>query len=168
VLQFVSVNGWREGITVNAGTVSGGTLPNVVPDFAQARFDLRFLHLQDKLATEDRWREMMQQRLIEDVELSLESDPDFKMPMVRTPESLQLASKAQQIATMLGFSINHVLTGGASDGTFASTYGVPVLDGLGPIGGLDHSPNEYLMANSVASRTALLAGLIATIGLKSL
>jgi len=39
-----------------------------------------------------------------------------------------------------------------------------VLDGLGPVGGLDYSPDEYLMANSVAPRTALLAGLIATIG----
>jgi glutamate carboxypeptidase len=168
VLQFVSLNGWREGITVNAGAISGGTLPNVVPDFAQARFDLRFLSMMDKQATEARWRELMQQRRIPDVELTLESDPDFKMPMVRTTESLRLASKAQQIANMLGFSIDHVLTGGASDGTFPSNYNVPVLDGLGPIGGLDHSPQEYLMANSVAPRTALLAGLIATIGLNDL
>ncbi len=164
VLQFVSLNGWREGITVNVGVVSGGTLPNVVPDFAQARFDLRFLHMEDKAATEERWREMMRQKLIADVELTLEAEPDFKMPMVRTPESLQLARHAQEIAGMLGFSLNHVLTGGSSDGTFASSYGVPVLDGLGPIGGLDHSPQEYLMANSVAPRTALLAGLIATVG----
>ena len=164
VLQFTGLNGWREGVTVNAGFVSGGTVPNVVPDFAQARFDLRFLQMHDKSATEARWREMMRQQLVPGVELTLESEPDFKMPMVRTPESLRLVSKAQEIAGMLGFSLNHVLTGGSSDGTYASSYGVPVLDGLGPIGGLDHSPQEYLMANSVAPRTALLAGLIATVG----
>jgi glutamate carboxypeptidase len=37
---------------------------------------------------------------------------------------------------------------------------VPVLDGLGPVGGLDHSPDEYIEADSIVPRTALVAGLI--------
>jgi len=53
ILQFQNLNGWREGITVNPGVISGGTLPNVVPDFAQAQFDLRFLHDEDRIATEN-------------------------------------------------------------------------------------------------------------------
>ena len=35
-----------------------------------------------------------------------------------------------------------------------------VLDGLGPIGGADHSPGEWLDLDSVVPRVALLAGLI--------
>src|SRR5258708_28839131 len=163
ILQFQSLNGWRDGVTVNACVSSAGTLPNVVPDLAQVRFDLRFLSIEDKLATEAQWQELMQQQKVPGVELTIESEPNFKPPMVRTPESLKLAVQAQQIAGMLGFSVNHVLTGGASDGSYASTYGVPVLDGLGPIGGLDHSPQEYLLASSVAPRAALLAGLIAAV-----
>ena len=42
--------------------------------------------------------------------------------------------------------------------------GVPTIDGLGPIGGLDHSPGEYLEVASIVPRTALLAALIAAIG----
>jgi glutamate carboxypeptidase len=163
VLQFQSLNGWREGITVNAGVISGGTVLNVVPEYAQAQFDLRFLHPEDRIETEARWHKLMQQQLVPGVELALEPRPDFKEPMVRTPQSLQLAQQAQQIAHILGFPLEHVLTGGASDGSYTSSYGVPTLDGLGPIGGLDHSPNEYLLASSVAPRAALLAGLIATI-----
>jgi glutamate carboxypeptidase len=105
----------------------------------------------------------MKRQKVPGVELTLESEPNFKPPMVSTPESLKLAVQAQEIAGLLGFSVNHVLTGGASDGSYASTYGVPVLDGLGPIGGLDHSPQEYLLASSIAPRAALLAGLIATV-----
>ena len=37
-------------------------------------------------------------------------------------------------------------------------------DGLGPVGGMDHSPQEYLEVASIVPRTALLAGLIAAIG----
>jgi len=164
ILQFQNLTGWREGITVNAGVISGGTMPNVVPEFAQAQFDLRFLLDEDRIATEKRFHELMMQKRIAGVELTLERAPDMKAPMVETSESLKLAHQAQHIANLLGFSINHVLTGGASDASFATNHGVPALDGLGPIGGRDHSPDEYLVLSSVAPRTALLAGLIATRG----
>jgi glutamate carboxypeptidase len=42
--------------------------------------------------------------------------------------------------------------------------GVPTIDGLGPIGGMDHSPQEYLEVASIVPRTVLLAALIAAIG----
>ncbi|MHB8599029.1 MAG: M20 family metallopeptidase [Ktedonobacteraceae bacterium] len=163
LLQFQSLNGWRDGITVNPGVISGGTMPNVVPDFAQAQFDLRFLHPQDKIDIEACMREMMLQQRVPDIALTLEVRPDFKGPLVATPASIQLAEQAQHIAIMLGFSINHILTGGASDASYTSAFGIPTLDGLGPIGGRDHSPQEYLLLDSVAPRTALLAGLIASV-----
>ena len=164
ILQFQNLNGWREGITINAGVISGGTLPNVVPDFAQAQFDLRYLHDEDRIAIEQRFHELLKQKRIDSVELTLERAPDMKAPMVLTPESQKLAHQAQQIANLLGFSVNHVLTGGASDASYATKHGVPALDGLGPIGGRDHSPDEYLVLSSVAPRVALLAGLITTLG----
>jgi hypothetical protein len=42
--------------------------------------------------------------------------------------------------------------------------GVPTIDGLGPIGGMDHSPQEYLEVASIVPRTTLLAALITAIG----
>jgi glutamate carboxypeptidase len=105
----------------------------------------------------------MQQRRVPDVELTLHCEPDFKEPLVCTPASLKIVRKAQDIAGMLGFSINHVLTGGASDSSYTSSYGIPTIDGLGPIGGLDHSPGEYIKMSSIAPRTALLAGLLVSI-----
>lgn len=164
LLQFESLNGWREGLTINPGVITGGTLPNVVPDYAQIHFDVRYLQTQDRIALEQRWRKMMQDQRVPGVQLSLEVPAECGEPMVLTPEGLKLAQQAQEIAALLGFSVEHVATGGGSDGSFAAQYGVPVLDGLGPVGGLDHSPDEYLLASSVAPRTALLAGLIATIG----
>jgi glutamate carboxypeptidase len=164
ILQFQSLNGWREGVTINAGVFTGGTLPNVVPDLAQVQFDLRYLHSQDRIDTEMQWRNIMSRQRVRGVELELEVEPDFKEPMICSVESLKMAHMAQEIAGSLGFDVNHVLTGGSSDGSHTAGYGVPTLDGLGPIGGLDHSPNEYLLLSSVAPRTALLGGLIASIG----
>ena len=164
ILQFQRLNGWREGITINPGVIHGGTTPNVVPDHASVRLDLRFLNPQDRLDTETQWRVMMQNQLIPGVALTLEADPAIKEPMIQTEKGTKLALQAQEIANLLGFSINHVLAGGSSDAAIPSLGGIPTLDGLGPIGGSDHSPGEYLVVSSVAPRTALLAGLIVAIG----
>ena len=42
-------------------------------------------------------------------------------------------------------------------------WACPSLDGLGPIGGNDHAPTEYLDVDSIVPRTTLLAGLLLAI-----
>ena len=69
-----------------------------------------------------------------------------------------------RIAGELGFELHDAATGGASDANTTAGMGVPTIDGLGPIGGLDHSPGEYLEVASIVPRTVLLAALIAAIG----
>jgi glutamate carboxypeptidase len=71
---------------------------------------------------------------------------------------------AVALAADLGFPLRDAATGGASDANTTAGMGVPSIDGLGPIGGLDHSPGEYLEVASIVPRTVLLAGLIAAIG----
>ena len=68
------------------------------------------------------------------------------------------------IAGELGFALRDAATGGASDANTTAALGVPTLDGLGPIGGDDHSVDEWLDVASVVPRTTLLAGLIGRIG----
>ena len=84
--------------------------------------------------------------------------------MERTPGTVALVRAAQAIAAELGFVIDEAATGGASDANTTSALGVPTLDGLGPIGGDDHSDREWVDLSSIVPRTALLAGLIARIG----
>ena len=52
-------------------------------------------------------------------------------------------------------------TGGASDANTTSGMALPTLDGLGPIGGDDHSADEWLDLDSIVPRVALLAGIMA-------
>ena len=67
---------------------------------------------------------------------------------------------ARALAVRLGFPLNDAATGGASDANTTAGMGVPSLDGLGPIGGNDHAPEEYLEVDSIVPRTTLLAGLL--------
>lgn len=164
IMQFQSLNGWREGVTINIGRISGGTATNVVPDYAEVSIDLRFLQHVDRYDTEQRWHEMMQHKSIPGVQLTLQRDPSCRDPMECTPQSLRLVHCAQRIGQQLGFEVDHAATGGISDANYVSSFGLPILDGLGPIGDLDHSPDEYIELESIAPRAALLAGLIAAIG----
>ena len=54
-------------------------------------------------------------------------------------------------------------TGGVSDGCWTAGAGLPTLDGLGPVGALDHSPDEYIEISSLAPRCGLVAGLVAAV-----
>ncbi len=163
IAQFYSLNGWRDGISINPGTISGGMAPNVIPEYAEVVFDLRFLDHRDRLATEEQWQKVMSNHKVPDVEVVLSMEPDMKEPMVCTPEGMKLIHRAQELAGMLGFTVEYECTGGSGDAGYASQAGIPVLDGLGPIGGEDHSPREYLNRDSIAPRTALLAGLTVSV-----
>ena len=84
-------------------------------------------------------------------------------PMEKLERSGRLVEHAQAVARALGFEVGDASTGGASDANTTSGMGIPSLDGLGPIGGNDHSPAEYLDVESIVPRTTLLAGLLLAI-----
>ena len=84
--------------------------------------------------------------------------------MERTAAAEALAATAAGIAGRLGFPLRGASTGGASDANTTAGEGLPSLDGLGPIGGLDHSPDEYVEVDSIVPRVTLLAALIRAIG----
>lgn len=84
IIQAQSLMGWREGMTINAGPITGGSRANIVSDFAEILFDLRFLRLEDRLAAEERWHELLQHQLVPDVTLTLRPEPDWMLPMEAT------------------------------------------------------------------------------------
>jgi glutamate carboxypeptidase len=84
--------------------------------------------------------------------------------MACTPAIARLATVAKQCAQELGFTTNDAHTGGMSYANYLAERGLPVLDGLGPVGGNDHSPREYIDLDSIVPRTAFLALLMTRIG----
>jgi len=84
-------------------------------------------------------------------------------PMEKTEASAELVDQAAAIAAELGFDLTDAETGGGSDANTTSAAGVPSLDGLGPIGGNDHTPSEYIEKSSIGPRATLLAALLLAI-----
>ncbi|GCE23081.1 M20/M25/M40 family metallo-hydrolase [Dictyobacter kobayashii] len=89
LLQFYSLQHYLEGVTICPGEIHGGTVPNVVPEFAQARFDLRYLHPADRLIIENIWREMLGKKRVPGVRLQLELEA-YRDPMICSQETKNL------------------------------------------------------------------------------
>ncbi|MEJ2170049.1 MAG: M20 family metallopeptidase [Desulfobacterales bacterium] len=162
ILELTALNGLHPGTTVNVGIVEGGTRSNVVPDMARADVDVRFAAAEGGQALDRAVRRVGTQPKVPGTRVEISGGIE-KGPMEKTAAVAYLVELAQEAAAQLGVTFKDVQTGGNSDGNHMAELGLPVLDGLGPVGGDDHSPSEFLDADSIVPRTALLAGLIAAI-----
>jgi glutamate carboxypeptidase len=158
-----ALNGLRPGLTVNVGVIRGGTRPNVVADFAEARLDLRIARAEDAPPFEQALRAALAREAVPGATAELTggiSNP----PMEKTPATAHLVALAQQAAQELGFEIKDIASGGGSDGNYTSGLGTPTLDALGPIGGKSHNAaEEWTDLDSVIPRGAMLAKLIVAV-----
>jgi glutamate carboxypeptidase len=164
VTDLHALNGRWPGVTVNVGVIEGGTRPNVVAERCGLQVDIRSATRDGLEAVEAAIAELCAtSRAVRDVTMTIEENARH-WPMEKLERSGRLVDSAIATATRLGIQLRDAATGGASDANTTAGMGVPSLDGLGPIGGLDHSPREYLEVASIVPRTTLLAGLIAAIG----
>lgn len=157
--QISALTDLERGTTLNVGVVGGGTQSNVVPAAAWAEIDLRVKTVADADAVAQRL-EALKAR---DARCTLRLTGGLnRPPMERTDGTAALFAQAKDLAAGLGFALEEAATGGGSDGNFTSALGVPTLDGMGAIGNGAHAENESIRIDSLVSRTALLAAMIAT------
>jgi glutamate carboxypeptidase len=149
--------GARPGLTVNPARIDGGGPNNMVPERAVLRFNVRPTLPEDQaLAT----------ALIEQTSRMVETEHGVSIrlhgsfnrpPKPLTPASERLFALVQTAAGDLGEVLHRQDTGGVCDGNNIAACGVPVLDTMGACGGAIHTPEEFLMAPSLATRAQLTA-----------
>ena len=157
-LRIAGLNGAREGLGVQVTRLHGGDVINTVPGAATVSLDVRAWSRDDldwAIAQIEAYGEH------DGIAFALETTEDTP-PMDRA-SSADLGRVASALAQALGTPVRHVETGGASDGSWCATAGIPTLDGLGPVGADDHTPDEWIEVGSIAPRCGLVAGLVTAI-----
>jgi len=155
-----SLNDSAEGTNFNIGVIRGGTRSNVVAAQAEIEIDVRF----SKMSEARRVENLMSTLAPFDKRVSLSIKGGINRgPLERTADVVKLYHHARDVAAQLGFELGECAVGGASDGNFAAALNVPVLDGLGVDGDGAHAAHEHIFLRDLAPRTALLAGLVATL-----
>ncbi len=163
VVGLHGLNGRWPGVTCNVGVIEGGIRPNVVAERTLLQVDLRAVDRTAMEAADAAIRALAAAPAVPDVIVDVELRHRH-WPMEKLPRSGRLVELAQDLAAGLGFEVRDAATGGASDANTTAGLGVPSLDGLGPIGGMDHSPQEWLDVTSIVPRTALFAALLLATG----
>jgi glutamate carboxypeptidase len=149
-----------KGITVNPGTVSGGTRSNVIAESAEAHVDVRIPRLRDAASLERKLRALRPF----DKRCTLELTGGLnRPPMERSKGVADLFRLARTVAKDFGIELEESATGGGSDGNFTAALGTPTLDGLGAVGEGAHAAHESILVDRIADRVALLAGLTVAI-----
>lgn len=150
VLALEAMTDYARGITVNVGTISGGTVINTVPSSCAVDVDFR---VPDMQAAEEIMARMQALTPIgQDMRLEIDVELN-RPPMVKTAAAAKLLARAQDCARQAGFVLEDApMTGGGSDANFVAALGVPVLDGLGADGDGAHTLNEHILMSTLARR----------------
>ncbi|MFH1982383.1 MAG: M20 family metallopeptidase [Pseudomonadota bacterium] len=155
-LTLEALNDPARGISVNVGQITGGIGPNTVAEKAAARIDTRFTDPDDEARLLAVIEKTVAATAVTGVHCRLET-VSRRPPMPPTDGNRRLFQLVAAVADELGMPVTEEFRFGVSDANIIAAEGVPVLDGLGPLGENDHSDREYMLRDSLPRRALLLA-----------
>jgi glutamate carboxypeptidase len=146
------------GITVNVGTIEGGTSKNTVPASASCQLDLRYETVADaeRLVGALRAAADAAAAAVPGVRVEASGGAN-RLPLERTEASAALRDEYAACARACGLGDGEApLLGGGSDANTVAPLGVPAIDGLGPRGAGFHTTSEYAELGTFVPKTEAL------------
>jgi glutamate carboxypeptidase len=155
-IHIENLNDPQKQIVANVGQVEGGTAANVVADKASAQIDTRFVKCEDGIFCQQNIEKITMQCSTPHTRASL-TTTSSRPPMEQSQKNKALFEIVKKQAEHLSMELAEELRSGVSDANTIAECGVAVLDGLGPVGDLDHSQDEYMIKNTLVQRCKLAA-----------
>ena len=150
----------KDGITANCGIISGGTVPNTVPDSCVFKADVRFVNEDQRDYAVKYMEELAKTSTVPGTECTLTYSKG-RPPMIYSETNKKLLDDINEIYKENGMSpLEPSSATGGSDAAYVTMAEIPCLDNFGAHGGHIHSPEEYAHLSSltaIAKRLALAA-----------
>ncbi|MFN3449319.1 MAG: M20 family metallopeptidase [Roseococcus sp.] len=156
IIAIHALTDLERGITLNVGLVSGGQSVNTVAPHAQGQIDLRYVNPADREEVMAKIQEIVARSAIPGTRARLTIKGEFN-PLTQDAAAKRLFGLYQAAAADAGLSVEGEFSGGCADSGFTAQQGAPTLCAVGPVGGLAHSPEEYLEVASLVPRAQTLA-----------
>ena len=154
-LRLAKARGPR--LSVNPARIDGGGPNNVVPDRAILRVNMRPFTPQDEARAKAHLDAAVAMVAAEH-EVAIHVHGGFGRPPKPMDEKTErLFAFVRACGADLGQGIAWAPSGGVCDGNNIAACGVPVIDTMGVRGGAIHSPQEYLIVDSLVERAQLSA-----------
>jgi glutamate carboxypeptidase len=150
----------EKNISINVGGISGGTgKGNVVAAEASLIAEVRFYEPELAEPLLEAIGRFAADTGNPNVKSSLHIQSQ-RPPMKQTEISRTLYEKARGCAEANGLVMAPRTHGGGSDGSFAASVGIPVIDGMGAEGEFPHTGDEYVKADTILQRLQTCIDLI--------
>lgn len=154
VVQAVQVADLDRGTSLNVGLIEGGSGSNVAAGSATAVIDIRVRNAAEMKRVDT----ALDAIAVSDARVDIDVEHFWNRPPMAPPEINPLLQAAREAAADVGLQLQDVSVGGASDANFVAALGVPVLCGLGAVGGGAHARSEHIQVKAVPVWTAMTAG----------
>ena len=160
ILKIEALTDYERGVTLNVGTVRGGTKRNIVPDSAEAWIDLRYDDPETGQEVFGEIEQIAAESFVEGTTSELWGTL-HRPPKPESEETLRLLERHAAVARDLGIELGEPIhSGGGTDGSLTSAAGLPTLDSMGVVGAGAHTEQEYLDLDSLTERAAISAILL--------
>ncbi|HWR43799.1 glutamate carboxypeptidase [Sporomusa sp.] len=137
---------------------------NVIPDAAWAQADIRVLYPEEYDRIMKDAKTISQKHLVPDTKVELDLFRG-RPPFAKNDKTDKLVTRLQNIYDKeLGLKLGVQGSGGGSDANYAAIVGAIAVDGLGIVGGNDHTPEEFIEVGSITPRLYLLTRILMDIG----
>jgi glutamate carboxypeptidase len=159
ILNIESLNDPQAGVSINVGKVKGGTAASIIPSDAEAHLSVRFWEQTQGGEVERQMIAFTASASQSGLKAEL-SKAGSRPAMPPTDANSRLFAAAASTGERFQMQLPEEARGGASDANLLAAVGLPTIDGLGPIGEMDHSKNERILKDSLFQRVELLAHLL--------
>lgn len=155
IIELCRCQNLERGLSINAGVVEGGIANNVIPDFCNVTFDIRYRNSEDMRYIMDKIENLKNKNYV----LGVKKEFDYLSiwpPLSKTEYTEELIDMVEKCASELGQEVTWVDAGGCSDANNISDNAKYILDGCGPEGRNMHSDDEYLIIETISERLDLM------------
>lgn len=153
-------------MTVNIGTIHGGTASGSVPAHCEAKIDLRASRVADMETLKKKIEEVLAKTFIEGT-TTMFSYTQEMLPFETTDDTMKLYQFVHDTALKYGFGeMPCIKLGGSSDASYLTIAGIPTICSCGVRGQWNHTDKEYALAESMLERAKLWANVAAELGEK--
>lgn len=157
IIQIHALTDLTKGITLNVGLVSGGQSVNTTAPYAEGQIDMRYVDPKDRATVMAEIERIVATPSVPGTSAVLTIKGEF-VPVVQSEASKALFEGYQAAAKQAGLTtLQGEFSGGCADSGFTAAVGTPTICGVGPVGGLAHTPEEYLELDSIVPRAQTLA-----------
>jgi glutamate carboxypeptidase len=156
IMDLRALNNPSNQISLNVGTINGGTNSNVVAESATGTIHVGYATDEDFTVLTEKIKSIINKSYVRGTK-SILTGGEGILPMEKTVGGKQLYKIVKEAAELHGINLTEIEERGAADAGFVASLGVPVICGMGPIGGKWHSVGEYMEIDSFIPRIKMLA-----------